>query len=436
MDQSLLRVLKVQRLPGRLATKVLAASPADLDRQLSILPPSMHQLAVHAAFPSIRCHHSLTLSWNYHLEKSSTTLYAVLEAATTAPNFLKKFDLSYRPKQNDTRLMQLIAAACMTASDVNFMIDCDNLREVPWRQPGALLHEALSHNTSLTCLKLSFGDAPSYCISFDYLLDGLTGLQTLSLAKYQPRGDASCICPLPVPICIVDQLSLTHLCLGPGFHLLDLPQIIHRMASLRFFGLTCDPLVQLQDLPDLSPLTALQTLKLRSFQKLKALPTLARLTALQTLDVSFCLRLKHLPSLATLAALQTLKLFAMSRLVDLPPLDTLTALQTLDLGWCSQLQGIPSLATLTALQTLKIKHCGFVQQIPSVDALTALQTLELRGSRLVVEMPPLATLTALQTIILDDCPQGLQSTFQHTLPSTDVQMKRSRQIDLELLQPW
>jgi hypothetical protein len=122
MYQSVLHLLQVlQRLPGGLATQVLATSPVDLEYQLSILPPSMHPLAVHAAFPSILCDRSLRLNSAFPVKRSTTAVLAVLEAATTAPNYPKKLHLNHISKQNDTRLMQLIAAACMTASDVSLM---------------------------------------------------------------------------------------------------------------------------------------------------------------------------------------------------------------------------------------------------------------------------------------------------------------------------
>jgi Leucine-rich repeat (LRR) protein len=401
----MLRVLKVlQRLPGGLATKVLAASTADLEHQLSILPQSMHQLAVHAAFPSILCDHSLKLNSAFPVKRSTTAVHAALEAATTAPKFLKKLDLSHIPKQNDTRLLQLIAAACMTASDVSLMFDSDSLQDVASQQPVAPLHEALSHNTALTRLGLCFPDASCYSISFDCLLKALTGLQSLSLAKYQPRGDDSCTSPLPAPACI-QHLHLTHLHLGPGFHLMDLPQIMPHLTSLQILHLEGDSRLQEQDLPDLSPLTALQTLKLDAFKKLNALPPLDTLTALQTLEVNFCEMLQQLPSLSTLIALQTLRLYVVLHLREVPPLDTLTALQTLELRSCDKLQGMPSLAAFTALQTLviSISFCGFMHPIPSIDTLTALKKLELSGFGRVQEMPPLATLTALQRLELMNC---------------------------------
>jgi hypothetical protein len=58
-------VLKVlQQLPNVLAIEVLAASPADLEHHLSILPATLHLLAIEAAFPSIRRHRSLSLDFD------------------------------------------------------------------------------------------------------------------------------------------------------------------------------------------------------------------------------------------------------------------------------------------------------------------------------------------------------------------------------------
>jgi hypothetical protein len=67
-------------LPEGLAIAVLAASPADLEHHLSILPESLHLLAIEAAYPSIRHLPSLTLEFNSL--RDPTTAYAVLHAAT------------------------------------------------------------------------------------------------------------------------------------------------------------------------------------------------------------------------------------------------------------------------------------------------------------------------------------------------------------------
>jgi hypothetical protein len=75
--QSVMYVLKVlHQLPEGLAIAVLISSRADLEHHLSILPSSLHPLAVEAAFPSIRRDHSLTL--DFATLKGPMTAYAVL----------------------------------------------------------------------------------------------------------------------------------------------------------------------------------------------------------------------------------------------------------------------------------------------------------------------------------------------------------------------
>jgi hypothetical protein len=403
-DLSVLSVLKVLRhLPEGLAIAVLAALPGNLDHHLFILPTSLHPLAIEAAFPSIHRDHSLTLDFDSLTDPTAT--YEVLRAATTAPSYLKQLDLQHIAMQHiamqhNAPLMQMIAAACMRASDVSLSFDFDKTQDVHTWQPVAQVREALSHNTLLTSLQLTLSDGPSHSFNFDYLLDSLTGLRSLSLVRNPRAEDCSHERLLPAPMCIVNQLSLTHLCLGPGFHLKNLPHIIPHMTSLRALHLYGGRDPPLQELPDLSPLTALQTLELKIIKRLRVLPSVATLTGLQTLNLKYCMTLEQLPPLASLTALQTLVLSDCWSLSKLPALYGLTALRTLELKHCDDLQGIPSLSTLTALQTLLIISCGQMKKIPSLDTLTVLRTLELRGCGLVERIPPLANLTALQTLEL------------------------------------
>jgi Leucine-rich repeat (LRR) protein len=397
---SVLFVLKVLRqLPEGLAIAVLAALEGNLDHHLSILPTSLHPLAIEAAFPSIRRDHSLTL--DFDSLRDSTTTYEVLQAATTAPSYLQQLDLQHISMKHNDPLMQKIAEACMCASDVTLSFDFDKAQDVHTWQHAAQVREALSHNNSLTSLQLALSDVPSHCFNFDYLLDALTGLHSLSLARNPHVKDPSHEQLLPAPVCIVKQLSLSCLRLGPGFHLMNLPQILPHMTSLRALHLFGGRDPPLQELPPLSPLTALQTIDLKFLKRLKVLPPVATLTGLQTLNLKACVLLEQLPPLETLEALQTLSLSHCWSLLKLPALDSLTALQTLELRHCDDLQGIPSLASLTALHTLHISYCGQIQRIPFLETLTALQTLELCNLKLVQQIPPLATLTALQNLELD-----------------------------------
>jgi hypothetical protein len=149
------------------------------------------------------------------------------------------------------------------------------------------------------------------------------------------------------------------------------------MTALQTLMLGCQ---QLQQLPPLVTLTALQALKLWSCFQLQKLPPLATLTALRKLQLFKCFQLKQLPLLASLTALQTLSLRECPQLQQLPSLATLTALQILELFACDQVQQLPPMATLTALQTLMLASCQKLKKLPSLATLTALQTLDLRGS--------------------------------------------------------
>jgi hypothetical protein len=140
MVQSVQPVLKVlQELPEGLAIAVLAASPADLHQQLDILPASLHHLAIEAAFPSIRRHHSLTLDFDSTVGANFGTACAVLHTATTAVSALRKLDLQHIPVQSNKRLLQLIAAACMSASDVSLSCGSDDANHSSQSQPFAQL---------------------------------------------------------------------------------------------------------------------------------------------------------------------------------------------------------------------------------------------------------------------------------------------------------
>jgi hypothetical protein len=93
-DHSILSLLKVlQQLPEGLAIKVLAASPAGLDHHLSILPASLHPLAIEAAFPEVHREDYLDLDIS---PENFTTACAVLHAVsakTEGFNALKKLNL-------------------------------------------------------------------------------------------------------------------------------------------------------------------------------------------------------------------------------------------------------------------------------------------------------------------------------------------------------
>jgi hypothetical protein len=143
-------VLKVlQELPEGLAIAVLAASPADLDHHLSILPANLHTLAIEAAYPSIKRDQSRTLDFNSSSGGISSTTYAVMQAATTVASALQNLYISHIPVHDNNRLMPLIAAGSKSASDVQLSVGRIRQYGHAWHS-FAQLAEALSSNTGLT----------------------------------------------------------------------------------------------------------------------------------------------------------------------------------------------------------------------------------------------------------------------------------------------
>jgi hypothetical protein len=150
-------VLKVlQQLPEGLAIAVLAASPADLEHHLSILPASLQPLAIEAAFPFIKRDQSLTLDFFSSSCKLSSTPHAVMQAAITATSALQKLHLSRIPVHDNDHLMQLVAAGSKSASDVQLSFG-RRIREYghEWHS-FAQVAEALASNTGLISLRLAF----------------------------------------------------------------------------------------------------------------------------------------------------------------------------------------------------------------------------------------------------------------------------------------
>jgi hypothetical protein len=425
-------VLQVlQQLPEGLAMSVLANAPMDLEHQLAMLPASLHPLAIKAAYTSSVNNHSLTL--NLGLDSyggvSSTTACEVLHFATFANTGLQKLVLRDIPMLSNESLFQMISAACLSASDVSLGFGCNQVQNVHTWQPITQLGEVLPGNTALTSLQLTFCADPDHVFNYDCLVEGLTGLRSLSIAFHMQKACGSPTPARSVPAGITKLLHLTCLQLGPGFHLMDVPQIVLHLSGLHSLHLRGGH--YLQERPVLDSLTQLQSLTFDCCYMLKALPPLAALTALQTLDVADCSGLPKLPPLDTLTALKTMKLsccddlrllpsftsleqlqtLAVGRtykLRKLPPLDSLTALQVLELFMCLELRQLPSLDSLNALQTLMLTSCYTLQQLPCLDSLTALQTLQVNHCQVLRQLPPLNRLTALQTLHLTEFSQLLE----------------------------
>jgi hypothetical protein len=360
-------VLKVlQQLPEGLAIAVLAASPADVEHHLSMLPDSLHPLAIEAGLPSIRYQRSLSLDFK-SLRNPIMVLHAAI-SGTTGASALKELELKHIPVRYNECLQQLISSACRSASDVRLDFRCSIPSLFPKSLPMSQIEKALSHNTALTSLQLTFGGDPWHVFNLDRLLESLTGLQSLELGSSIGLHTGYFPVSVPTPMSIANLLCLTRLCLGPSFDLEELPQLLPHLTRLQTLRLE-DELNNRPELETLSSLTALQTLELLA--DWDVLPPLSTLTALQTLDLCGC----FMPS-------------------QFPPLDALTSLETLKLGRSTDLQQLPPLHKLTALKTL-MGEFVHLQEWPGLDGLSNLQSLDLFGSKQLDRLPHLANLTSL-----------------------------------------
>jgi hypothetical protein len=385
LNGSILPVLQVLgTLPEGLAIQILRI--AWVDEQLDVLPVSLHHLTIDAEFPAIRSHRSFTLDFHSQMirrKRRKSAFTAIMQAVTTSTIGLRKLDLTHIPVSRIDSLLQLISATCRSAQDVS----------------------------------LSFGDSKSSAsemqaeiIKLDSMVALMTGIESLSLTVKYGRSFKG-FRGLPAPSSIANLRCLTHLSLGPGFHHMDLPEMILHTTSLQSLYLTgnahnCHR--KLQELTPLCSLTALTKLTLNCCEGLLKIPPLLSLSSLQWFELEGCKAVQDLPPLCTLTALQTLILCDLWQLRQIPSLSTLTALTRLDLSSLSQIETIPLLATLTALQVLKLNSIDSLQQLPPLATLTALQTLELRYNRKLRRIPTLISLTALRRVELFGCEQLLE----------------------------
>jgi hypothetical protein len=341
---------------------------------------------------------------------SSTTACEVLQFAITGSTALQSLVSKDIPMPCNRRLFRFIAAACTLASCVSLSFSCDHMQHLRGWQPAVQLGRALSSNASLESLHLTVFDDPHHNFNYECLLQGLTGLQSLSLALRLRCYHGSCLPDCAVPRCIVNLFQLTRLCLGPGVHLSDVPHIVSHLPWLKELQLEGS-----LDVPMLLSLSFLhlQTLQLGNFPMLTTMPTLSMSTSLQTLKVTCCSQLLEMPPLDTLTALQTLEICACAQLKQLPPLTNFKALQTIHLSGCPQLQEMPVMDNLTSLRDIDLCECPEVHQLPPLTSLKALQALGVQGNDRLLEMPTLNDLTALQVLSIYACTQLKQ------LPSLD-----------------
>ena len=173
------------------------------------------------------------------------------------------------------------------------------------------------------------------------------------------------------------------------------------------------------ELPDLGKLSALTSLSIRRFPRLRQLPTgLSKLKSLKSLNLvlastRFCgsSDLKKLPDcIGDLASLETLVISCYSNLHHVPAsIGKLKALTFLEISHCASLKKLPmAMAKLKALKSLKFIACVKLQELPEkvIASWQGLQTLHMKHSLPVIK--DVSKLTALEELALSSL--GLYSS--------------------------
>ncbi len=153
-------------------------------------------------------------------------------------------------------------------------------------------------------------------------------------------------------------------------------------------------------LPDLSPLTHLESLRLAYNQLSGSIPELAQLRNLRSLDLDSNQLSGSIPELSTLTRLERLALSRNRLTGHIPSLAAQTSLRELLLDE-NELSGVlPDLSSLVNLEGAGMSSNQLTGPIPDLSSLTNLQGLDLSDNQLDGPIPDLSSLAKLETLNL------------------------------------
>ncbi|BFI30112.1 hypothetical protein MPTK2_3g09180 [Marchantia polymorpha subsp. ruderalis] len=224
---------------------------------------------------------------------------------------------------------------------------------------------------------------------------------------------------------------------GPSY---PFPLQLSCLKSLRHLQVN---FIRVSSLPDISNLTALQTLVLSRCEDLLSLPLgVESLPELRRLDLKSCSSLKHLPALDELPNLECLDISGCRHIKQLPNSfgrpDGFPSLTELDMyaceevsmdefpvlrsgampalrilrmsGWAQMKKLPPTLSSLIKLQYISLSLCFQLKKLDETfdwSVFTDLEELELEKTKSLIELPPsLASLPKLRILHLRECGAG------------------------------
>lgn len=193
--------------------------------------------------------------------------------------------------------------------------------------------------------------------------------------------------------------------------------------------LVVDGCSSLATLPDLCNFPRLLKLELMACDGVTTLSSSVPLTALQGLELEDCSGLKALPDLGMFPALQQFELRRCTGLLTLSSSGPLSALQRLQLEDCSGLKVLPDLGMFAALRILQIKVLGGLTALSTSMPLIALDEIELEDCSGVKALPDLGMFPALKILQLQGCSELLKLSSSDPLPAlTRIDTRRCRSL--------
>ncbi|CAI0442620.1 unnamed protein product [Linum tenue] len=158
--------------------------------------------------------------------------------------------------------------------------------------------------------------------------------------------------------------------------------------------------------------SSLNSLVVRSCQKLERLPNLANLSNLTELRLVLVV-VHEISGLGELRMLETLEISRAPHLENLDGLENLVLLQRLTLDRCDAVEKLPSLSSLVKLHTLKIRRCKDLFEIQgsqsldaklsNLSALKNLKKLTIRDGAQLAKLEELDRLESLECLDMEGC---------------------------------
>ncbi|RID72707.1 hypothetical protein BRARA_C04586 [Brassica rapa] len=179
------------------------------------------------------------------------------------------------------------------------------------------------------------------------------------------------------------------------------------IRNLKLMNLTDSE--NLNELPDLSTATNLQTLDLSGCSSLTELPfSIGNAINLRRLNLSHCSSLVEFPSsMENVTTLEELLLTGCSHLANLPPSigNLKTYLKKFELRGCSSLRELPSsIGNMTNLEELYLGGCSSLVELPSsIGNMTNLRKLSLNICSNLTALPINISMKSLDELVLTDC---------------------------------